>query len=154
MKVFEPFRVTRSYVQKIQARPEKVFALLCPVRETEWVEGWDPMVVYSRSGLAEPECVFLTGDGEPDSVWVITRRDWEQYALEIIKVTPWTTVAKITISLTANNAEGTDAEVTYSYTALNEAGKEFVNSYTEVYFTEFMQYWEAAINDYLLSEEN
>ena len=149
MKVVEPFRVTRSYVQKIQARPEEVFALLCPVREAEWVKGWDPIVVYSRSGLAEPECVFLTGDGEPDSVWVITRRDWEKYELEIIKVTPWTTVATITIALTQNEEEGTDAEVTYTYTALSEEGKDFVNNYTEGYFNEFMQYWEAALNAYL-----
>jgi hypothetical protein len=154
MKVIEPFRVARSYVQKIQARPEKVFPLLCPVRETEWVKGWDPMVVYSRSGLAEPECVFLTGEGEPDSVWVITRHDWEKYDLEIIKVTPWITVAKINISLTQKAEEETDAEITYSYTALSEEGKEFVNNYSESYFTEFMQYWEAAINDYLSSKKN
>lgn len=154
MRVVDPCRVTRSYVQKIQAGPEKVFALLCPVRETEWVKGWDPLVVYSRSGLAEPECIFLTGEGAPDSVWVITRRDGEQYALEIVKVTPWTTVAKITIHLTANEAGGTDAEVTYSYTALNEEGREFVENYTEGYFTEFMQYWEAAINDYLASKKD
>lgn len=154
MKVVEPYRVTRSYVQKIQAVPEKVFALLCPVRESEWVKGWDPVVVYSQSGLAEPECVFLTGNGEPESIWVITRRDWEHYALEMIKVTPWITVAKINISLTQNAEEGTDAEVTYSYTALSDAGKEFVDSYTESYFTEFVRYWEAALNDYLAASES
>jgi hypothetical protein len=154
MKVLEPFRATRSYVQKIQARPEKVFALLCPVREAEWVQGWDPIVVYSRSGLAEPECVFLTGEGEPDSVWVVTRRDWEKYDFEIIKVTPWTTVAKINISLRPNDEEGTDAEVTYSYTALSEEGREFVNSYTEDYYREFMEYWEAALNEYFQSRKD
>jgi hypothetical protein len=54
MKVMQPCRVTRTYLQKIQAPPEEVFPLLCPVRETEWVRGWDPIVVYSHSGLAEP----------------------------------------------------------------------------------------------------
>jgi len=151
MKVLAPCRVVRSYVQKIQARPEEVFALLCPVRETEWVKGWEPLVVYSRSGLAEPECVFLTGEGEPDAVWVITRRDWSQFALEIIKVTPWTTVAKINISLSENQQGETEAEVTYSYTALSEAGKEFVENYTDSYFAEFMEFWEASLNEYLLA---
>jgi hypothetical protein len=152
MKVVEPFRVTRTYVQKLEARPEEVFPLLCPVRETEWVKGWDPMVVYTKSGLAEPDCVFLTGDGEPDSVWIITNRDITNFDLEIIKVTPWTTVAKIHISLRPNGESGTNAEVSYTYTALSEAGKGFVNNYTESYYTEFMQYWETAINDYLLSK--
>ena len=34
MKVMAPCRVTRTYVQKIQAHPDEVFPLLCPVRET------------------------------------------------------------------------------------------------------------------------
>jgi hypothetical protein len=151
MRVIEPFRVTRTYVQKIQAPPEEVFPLLCPVRETEWVKGWDPLAVYSRSGLAEPDCVFLTGDEEPESLWIITRRDCERFDLEIIKLTPWITVAKINISLRQNEASGTDATVTYTYTALSGAGEDFVNDYTESYYTDFMHHWESAMNDHLLS---
>jgi hypothetical protein len=153
MKVVEPFRVTRTYVQKLQASPEEVFPLLCPVRETEWVDGWDPLVVYSRCGLAEPDSVFLTGNEEPDSVWVITNRDSDNFEMEIIKVTPWTTVAKITISLRQSEQSGTDATVTYTYTALSEAGKDFINNYTESFYAEFMRYWETRINDYLSSKE-
>jgi hypothetical protein len=152
MKVVEPLRVTRTYVQKIQGSPEEVFPLLCPVRETEWVDGWDPLVVYSRCGLAEPDCVFLTGNEEPDSAWVITNRDSDNFTMEIIKVTPWTTIAKITISLRQNDQSGTDAVVTYTYTALSEAGKDFINNYTESYYAEFMRYWETRINDFLLSK--
>jgi hypothetical protein len=153
MKVVEPFRVTRTYVQKLQGSPEEVFPLLCPVREMEWVDGWDPLVVYSRCGLAEPDCIFLTGNEEPDSVWVITNRDSENYRMEIIKVTPWTTIAKITISLRQNEQSWTDATVTYTYTALSEAGKDFINNYTESYYDQFMGYWETRINDYLLSKK-
>jgi hypothetical protein len=126
---------------------------LCPVREKEWVDGWDPLVVYSRCGLAEPDCVFLTGNEEPDSVWVITNRDSENFELEIIKVTPWATIAKISIWLWQNEQSGTDAKVTYTYTALSEEGKDFVNNYTEGYYAEFMCYWETKLNDYLLSKK-
>jgi hypothetical protein len=151
MKVMEPCRVTRTYVQKIQAPPEEVFPLLCPVREAKWVKGWDPIVVYSHSGLAEPDCIFLTGNGEPESAWVITHRESDKFHLEIIKISPWTTVAKITITLSRNEESGTDAEVTYTYTALSESGEDFVNHYTEDYYLEFMRYWENAINDYISS---
>ena len=151
MKVMAPHRVTRSFVQKIQAPPEQVFPLLCPVRETEWVEGWDPIVVYSHSGLAEPDCIFLTGNGEPESAWIITDRDTEHFHLEIIKISPWTTVAKIEITLGRNEESGTDATIIYTYTALSEAGENFVNHYTEAYYLEFMRYWETAINDYISS---
>jgi len=152
MRVESPSRVTRTYVQKLQASPEEVFPLLCPVREMEWVDGWDPLVVFSRCGLAEPDCVFLTGNEEPDSVWIITDRDSDNFKMEIIKVTPWTTVAKIAISLSENDQSGTDATVTYTYTALSEAGKDFINDYTESFYAEFMRYWENRINDYLLSK--
>jgi hypothetical protein len=37
--VFDAKRVTRSYRQTINAAPEVVFPLLCPVRESEWLEG-------------------------------------------------------------------------------------------------------------------
>jgi len=153
MKVMVPCRVTRTYVQKIQAPPEEVFPLLCPVRETEWVKGWDPIVVYSHSGLAEPDCIFLTGNGEPESAWVITHRDSDKFQLEILKISPWTTVAKINIALSQNEESGTDARINYTYTALSEAGEDFVNHYTEDYYLEFMRYWETAINDYLSSRE-
>ena len=52
MIVEKPTRAIRTYVQDLAAPPERVFPLLCPVRETEWVEGWDPLFVASASGLA------------------------------------------------------------------------------------------------------
>lgn len=39
---------------------ERVFPLLCPVREREWLQGWDATMVCSESGVAEPGCVFTT----------------------------------------------------------------------------------------------
>ncbi len=152
MKVIAPVRVRRTYVQKIQARPEDVFPLLCPVRETEWVPGWEPTEVYSNSGHAEPDCVFLTGSPERGSFWVVTGWDPGMFRLEIIKVTPGETVGKIDISLFENEDNGTDAHVTYMYTALSEEGEKFVQSYTEEFFAEFMQYWEEALNNFLGAE--
>jgi hypothetical protein len=152
MEVEKPFRVTRSYVQKIAADPEKVFPLLCPVLEKEWVEGWDPIVVYSSSGVAELDCVFITGEIKPDAIWTITEHDPERFRLEIIKVTFGMTVGKINISL-ERNAEGTtDAHVTYMYTALSEEGADFVESYTEEYFIGFMEFWENALNEHIRSK--
>jgi hypothetical protein len=149
MQTMEPIRVERTYTQKLHATPGEVFPLLCPVREMEWVAGWHPLAVYSRSGFAEPDCVFLTGEAGAESVWVITRHDPTNFHLEILKVTPWTTIARITVLLKPGESGGTDAEVTYSYMALDEAGKEFVENYTEGYYEEFMRYWESSLNAYL-----
>ncbi|HET7731794.1 MAG TPA: hypothetical protein VFK48_17360, partial [Usitatibacter sp.] len=60
MKVVAPNRVSRSYTQKLCGEPGQVFPLLCPVREADWIEGWDPGIVITASGVAERDCVFTT----------------------------------------------------------------------------------------------
>lgn len=149
MEVFKPVRVERVYVQHLDARPETVFPLLCPVREKEWVKGWDPVAVYSESGHAEKDCVFLTGEKGREAVWVITGYDREKYLIEMVKVTPGATVGKITIDMESEGNNGTKARVRYMYTALSAEGEAFVRAYSEEYYHEFMSYWEAALNEYL-----
>lgn len=63
MRIEKPNRVTRTYTQHIQAAPDAVFPLLCPVREAERIPGWDPVAVFSESGFAEVDCVFRTPNG-------------------------------------------------------------------------------------------
>jgi hypothetical protein len=60
VQIREPVRVTRTYTQRLQAPPERVFPLLCPVREADWLERWDPAFVVTASGFVEPDCVFVT----------------------------------------------------------------------------------------------
>ena len=47
------------FVHRVPAPPAEVFPLLCPVREHDWVEGWQAEVLHSESGVAELGCVFL-----------------------------------------------------------------------------------------------
>lgn len=154
MQVIQPVRVERTYIQRLHASPEEVFPLLCPVRETEWVDGWNPLTVYSRSGVVERDCVFTTGEEEPESYWMVTERDTSAFKLVIVKTTPGMTMAKITIVLMRNEEYGTDARVTYLYIALSEAGEEFVRNYTDEYYLGFMQYWEGALNEHLQNLRN
>ena len=60
MNIRPPNRVTHTYTQRLVAPPAAVFPLLCPVREADWIDGWNPLLVLSHSGLAEPDCVFVT----------------------------------------------------------------------------------------------
>jgi hypothetical protein len=147
--IVEPVRVERTYVQKLRGRPEDIFPLLCPVREMEWAAGWNPLQVYTRSGFAEDDCVFTTGEGKPESIWVITRFDAADYELEIVKVTPGMTVGRIHIRLSRNDAGGTDAEVKYMYTAISPDGEKFVRGYSEEFFSEFMKFSESSLNEFL-----
>jgi hypothetical protein len=149
MQIVEPVRVERTYVQKLRGKPEDIFPLLCPVRESEWAEGWDPLQVYTRSGFAENDCVFTTGADKPDAIWVITKFDRDNHKLDIVKVTPGMTVGRINIALSKNDAGDTDARVMYMYTAISTEGEKFVRDYSEEYFKEFMKFSESILNKFL-----
>jgi hypothetical protein len=143
VKIAPPVRATRTFEQRLLASPERVFPLLCPVRETEWVEGWDPSLVISASGIAERDCVFVTPD--PEAVWVVTEYEPPR-RIEFVKVTPGLTVARIAIALKTAGENETRAGVTYMHTALSAEGERFVAGFTEEHYARFMKEWERALN--------
>lgn len=153
MTVKSPLRVRRTYRQHLDAPPTRVFPLLCPVRETDWVPGWDPSLVLSTSGVAEPDCVFIMPSDGGEAIWVITRHDPSAHVVEFVKVTPGRTVGRIEITLRPDGPQRTVADVTYQYTALSEDGEAFVHDFTEEAYIDFMQAWERQLNHYLHTGE-
>ena len=149
MQIAPPHRVQRTYTQRLDAPPADIFPLLCPVREIEWVDGWAPIAVFSHSGLAEPGCVFLAPDGDREAVWMITQHNPQAFFVEFVKVTPGRTAGRIRIQLRAAGDAATEADVTYQYTALGDAGEAFVDGFTEDHYAAFMRAWEAALNHFL-----
>ena len=82
-------RVKRNYCQTINATPEIIFPLLCPVREAEWLDGWDYKMIYSETGLAEEGAVFTTPyKNEEDTIWMITKYEKNNYKVDFARVTP------------------------------------------------------------------
>lgn len=152
MRISTPRRATRTYTQHLIAAPQRVFPLLCPVLEADWIEGWDPVAVWSDSGVAEPDCVFITTSDDGDAVWYVTRHEPEQGVLEMLKITPGVTACRLTIELSPT-AAGTDAQVTYSHTSLGPAGDAFVEAFNEDYYAGFMHDWEERLNHYLATGE-
>ena len=110
------------------------------------MEGWDPTLVASASGIAEKDCVFITPD--PEAIWVVTEYDPPR-RIEFVKVAPGLTAARIEIVLSAIGHQ-TRADVTYTHTALSEEGERFVAGFTEEYYEGFMKGWEAALNAFLV----
>lgn len=151
MNVVFPVRVSRAYTQSLVAPPERVFPLLCPVREADWIQGWDPLLVVSTSGVAEPDCVFVTPASPADAIWYVTRHEPAAGYLEMIKVTPEVTACRLTIRL-RRTAEGCEADVAYTHTSLGPQGDEFVRGFTEASYVRAMQQWEARLNHYLVHD--
>lgn len=148
MTIVKPNRATRTYTQHLVAPPSSVFPLLCPVREADWIEGWDPPLVVSASGVAERDCVFTTSGAPVDAIWYITRHEPEAGFVEMLKITPSVTACRLTIQLRSSPG-GCDAFIAYSHTSLGPEGDQFVASFTDDFYRDFMQTWESKINHYL-----
>jgi hypothetical protein len=150
-------RITRQYTQRIEAPPARVFPLLCPVREAEWLEGWGEIVemVHSESGLAEEGCVFLTRPPDQvETVWMITRHDATRGVVEFARVTPGLLATRLCILVQAAEGEASTVKVTYHFTPLSEAGVALAReAHSEEAFRSSMAWWEASMNHWLRTGE-
>src|SRR5688572_11589804 len=115
MKIVAPNRVAHTYTQSLLGDPASVFPLLCPVREADWIEGWDPVFVASHSGVAELDCVFMTAAEPKNAIWYITRHEPNHF-VEMLKITPEMTACKLTIEVRAT-LDGSQATITYMHTS-------------------------------------
>jgi hypothetical protein len=152
MEIVKPRRVTHTWIQHLDAPPEDVFPLLCPVRECEWVNGWDPRLVVTACGVAEPDCLFTTGTEDNEAVWIVTAYQ-PPIRIEFVKVNPRETVGRITIVLEREGVRGSAAAVTYAYTALSDSGVRAVEEFTAERYAEFMRAWELELNHFLRTGE-
>jgi hypothetical protein len=150
MTDFQGRRVTHEYTQTNFASPEAVFSLLCPVREAEWVPGWRYRLIYSKSGVAEAGCVFITEEDGREITWVVTEYDAARFRIGFVWVDAGRVATQIRIRLEPSG-DSTTAHIQYTYTGLSPAGNREVERFDESWFRQKMQGWEAAINHYLRS---
>jgi len=153
INIRKPKRVTHSYEQTIDGTMAEIFPLYCPVREVEWCEGWNPKVVYSNSGVAEPGCVFVTGHDGHETTWFVTVHDIEQGRVEMMNHTPGVIFTRLEITIEPISDKRTKAVITYSKTSLSEAGDEALKGFTKEYYDIMMDSWEKAMNHFLRTGE-
>ena len=143
-------RVVRTYRQTIEAPPDVVFPLLCPVREAEWLEGWRCTMIYSASGLAEDGAVFTTtGDGEPDTVWIMTRYDPRAGLVDFTRVTPGSRACLIHLAVSPATGGRSHVDIEYAHTSLTPAGDAYLKTWTSEAFLDAMVFWERSMNYFL-----
>jgi len=119
-------RSISSYTHFVTAPPGKVFPLLCPVREYEWIDVWQGKLLYSESGVAEMDCVFIAAPFEElgPEVWTCTR--YEPAArIDYNRVSPHS-VIRLQLDLVPAGT-GTRITATMVFTALDDIGTAFVS---------------------------
>ena len=157
MNIVRPNRKKHGYAQHLVAPPDKVFPLLCPVLEAEWVPGWMPDLVITESGVCERECIFITPRETPSeqnrAIWIVTRHDATDRVIEMYKVVPEHTVSKLEIALAGASGGSTTAHISYEITAIGAAGEKFMETFTKAWYRAFMQEWERQMNHHLKTGE-
>ena len=151
---FRAQRITRAYRQTINATPEKVFPLLCPVREAEWLDGWQYDMIYSKSGLVEDGAVFSTQyEGEEDTIWIVSKHDSSKREVEFVRFTNDSKTCLLKIAVKPKGEHSSYVEVSYMYTGITPSGNDFVDDFTEDAFLEAVTFWEKSMNYFLETGE-
>ena len=151
---FKAKRITRTYCQTINATPEKVFLLLCPVREADWLDGWQYAMIYSDSGLIEEGAVFSTPhQGEENTVWIVTKHDPEKREVEFTRFTHKSRTCVLRIAVRPKDENSSHVDISYTYTGITPAGNDFIDNFTEEAFLEAVTFWEKSVNYFLETGE-
>ncbi|WP_370477790.1 hypothetical protein [Tamlana flava] len=141
---------TFHFIQTNMANREEIFPLLCPIREADWIDGWEYNMIHSKSGLIEKNCVFSTPNhGNLETIWQVIHYNKDTYSIEFVRVTPRETIVKISIQLESISNFKTRSIISYQYTGLNESQNKKIESSLEEEFIASMNYWENALNHYL-----
>jgi hypothetical protein len=138
-------KYVKKHRMRIEAKPEDIFPLLCPVREAEWIDGWSYELIHSESGMAELGCVFKTNRApENEAYWIMTRCDPKREAEYIRFVTGKMFVA---LSFILEETDyGTAVDVTYAFTGVTPEGNKFVENTVPTYIDLAIKHLEASLN--------
>lgn len=147
--ILERKRVRFSHPQQVHADPERIFPLLCPVREYDWIPPWDCTMIYSESGVAEKGCIFQTdreAEGGLDT-WVVSEYEPPR-RIAFVRVNPFRAIS-YEIGLSANEDGSTRLDWSQTITALNDEGDRLVAGLRKDDFVELIGKLEAMLNHYL-----
>jgi hypothetical protein len=127
MNEFIPQRIVKETELTIAADPRKVFPLLCPVREYEWIEPWQCRVRYSETGVAENNCIFETDfphNGGRET-WIVSRYEKDR-CIEFVRFTADEKIIKLDIQLTSAQTGNTRLMWRKTFTGLSPEGNRIV----------------------------
>jgi hypothetical protein len=148
MSDFQAKRTIKDSTHRISASAADIFPLLCPVREYDWIDGWNCRMIYSDTGVAENNGIFTTAFPRGvEEVWVVSRYEPERYTIQFVAVNPESHVMKLDIKVEERGENAADVRFTNTFTGLTEKGNAFLQQYAA-------ETYDAAMSRLFLALEN
>jgi len=111
-----------------EAGPARIFSLLCPVREYDWIPLWHCELLHTQSGVAELGCVFRTdfGDQWGAETWVVSHYRPDEKIAFVRTGALRTTRYEVILASDRNDPAITHLTWRQEITGLNPEGNKFV----------------------------
>lgn len=120
-------RVHCNHTIEIEAPAEKIFPLLCPVAEYDWIDGWDCRLVYTGSGVNEEGSIFteeimgpVLAGSAATSTWVTNRYDVENHRIWFVIFITDLAVVRYDVALIEKKSNLTRVEMNFEISAMDE----------------------------------
>jgi hypothetical protein len=147
---FQSKQVIKRSVLKIDSSAKKIFPLLCPKRELEWIPGWKYEMIYSKSGFNEEGCIFKTKESHGrEVVWTTVIYDPEIFKIKFMNFAVGLFILKFEIDLSEKPEKKTEMEVKQTYTSLSKKGNYFLDKIIDELFIKKMKMLEITLNHFL-----
>jgi hypothetical protein len=117
-----------SYTGTAPATPDRIYPLLCPVLEYDWIDDWSCTMEYSVSGVAEPGCAFRTSI-QVGEQWLLTRHE----PPTAIQYVVWLKQGWMVLDVTLRDLGDGTTELRWqrTFTAVRPLGRHLIGKMTE-----------------------
>jgi len=130
-----------------------VFPLFTPVEEKKWADDWNPKIIYPENDEIIKGTIFKHHHKEDGfSYWVIADYECENHYIKYINFVENKRIGIIEIKCSPLEGERTSAKIKYILTSIGEEGNEFINTFNEEYYNNYINEWEELINSYLRTQ--
>lgn len=142
-------RIVRSFTTQLSSAPNRIFPLLCPKREYDWIPFWTGKIQYSTSGFAELGCVFTTDNTDPfgPETWVVCTYEMDRL-IGFVK-TGLHTATRFNVSLEPDQC-GTIIRWEQEITSLDEYGDHLLGEITTGQYEDKMKGINTLLEHYLV----
>lgn len=136
-----PDEIVRTGRIPVALPPDAALEYFTAEGEKAWAPGWDPRYISPADGEPVVGGIWLTREGDTDTIWRVQRFDRATREAEYLRITPGNRVVVVAVRVEDDGAGGSEVEMTYRAIPLSEAGRAWCAEFTPEAYAQRMQEW-------------